>query len=110
MKTVQFVPDLIVVDIQVRDIPITELVDTLRRLPKFAQKPILGYSFYDATDLDNPEVRKKVEDIQRAKTMFLSAGGTEYIGRFKIQTLVKRMVAQFQGQKKKAAQAEPEKD
>ena len=91
-KTVQFVPDIIVVDVQIPDISIIELIDTLRRLPKFGAKPIIGYSYYKTEDLGDTLGRNKVLNIEEASQKFLNSGGSQYIGRFHEQNFIKAIL------------------
>lgn len=91
-KTVQFVPDIIVVDVQIPDISIIELIDTFRRLPKFGAKPIVGYSYYKTEDLGDSLGKNKVLNIEEASQKFLNSGGSQYIGRFHEQNFIKAIL------------------
>src|SRR3989338_952643 len=84
-KIIQFVPDIVFLDVQTDDISITEVIDVLRHLPKFGNKPIIGYSYYKTEDLNNPVVRQQILDIHKTSEQFITAGGSEYMGRYNIQ-------------------------
>lgn len=92
VKAIHFVPDIILLDVQLEDMSVSEAVEVLSRLPKFAKKPILGYSYYPAEKLDDPSTRQKMLNIDAAKTQFQLSGGGEYLGRFSLQPVLKSMM------------------
>jgi CheY-like chemotaxis protein len=98
-KILSFLPDLIVVDIQPRDMDGYTLVDTLRRLPHCAEHPIVGYSYYATEQLGNTEVRQRMLKVQGESERFLRAGGTKYIGRYHHQVFITAL-ADLLGKKK----------
>jgi len=92
-QVVKFIPDIIFIDIQLEDISTPEAMAILRHLPYLEGKPIIGYSYYEAENLAQAEVRRKVLNIEEASQRFLAAGGTAYMGRYHhsvfINTLIK---------------------
>ncbi len=88
-KSVKAGPDMIFIDVQLPDMPAGEVIDILRRLPHFADKPIIGYSYYATEDLDNPLVRRKVLQINEASKAIIQCGATLYIGRYNHQLFIK---------------------
>lgn len=90
---IKFFPEIIFVDIYLKDMDAGEWVDALRRLAQFQNTPVIGYSYYEAGQLDDPQVRKDVLNTQKAADRFLEKGGTHFMGRYNeeifLETLVK---------------------
>jgi len=88
-KSVKAGPDMVFIDVQLPDMSAGEVIDILRRLPLFSDKPIIGYSYYATDDLDNPHVRRKVLQINEASKAIIQCGATQYIGRYNHQLFIK---------------------
>lgn len=98
-KVLSFLPDMIILDIQPKDMPAYTLVDALRRLPQCAEHPIIGYSYYTTEQLGDSRVRQRMLKIQDETEHFLRAGGTKYIGRYN-HTVFIAALSDFLGKKK----------
>lgn len=88
-RVVKFLPDIIFVDVLVEDIRAGEIVQVVRRLQQFEEKPILGFCYYKTDDLGDPRVRQKIIGIHEASQQMLHCGGTSYMGRYQPQLFIK---------------------
>ena len=98
-KVISFLPDIIFMDIQPKDMSAYALVDVLRKLPQCADQPILGYCYYAADQLGDAHLRKRMLNMSDEGERFLRAGGTQYIGRYNHQLFIMTL-AEFLVKKK----------
>ncbi|HOW35036.1 MAG TPA: response regulator [Candidatus Omnitrophota bacterium] len=101
-KVVQFLPDVIVMDVQMNDMSAQEVIKVLRRLPQSEHKPVIVYNYFIAADLGSASVREKALAIDAAKSGCMSAGANLYLGRFNESTFIKdisRYLESGQGKK-----------
>ena len=87
-RVLKFLPDMIFMDVQLEKEQIAGIVQLLRQQPKFIKRPIIGYSYCVEGDSDNPEVRRKMLEVQNLGELFLQAGGTDYMGRFELSKFI----------------------
>lgn len=97
-KVVQFSPDVIVMDVQIGDMPSHEVIKVLRRLPQSEHKPIAVYNYFVAADLGSASVREKALAIDAAKSACMSAGASLYLGRFNESTFIKDISRYLEGE------------
>lgn len=93
-QCVEFLPEVIVLDIQIDGVSSSEdIVKTLRLLPGVAHVPILLYSYYDITELGSEEMLQKATAVDVCQKNCLQAGATEYLGPFNENTFVDQVGA-----------------
>jgi len=93
MSTViKFLPQLIFVDIHLKDMDAGEWVDALRRLAQFQRTPVIGYCYYEAGQLGDDEIRKEVLNIEKTADQFLKKGGTYFMGRYNPQAFLENLL------------------
>ena len=90
-RVVEFIPDVIITDVQMEGMPAHEIVRTLRRMPQAEDAPILLYSYYPMENLDGDSLRQKTLSIDAHQVVCLEEGATAYIGRFIPETFLKTM-------------------
>lgn len=88
------VPDLVFTDVQL-DKPVVELVRILRQIPEFGLRPIVGFSYYETEQLDDPAQRDKILKIERDAQDFSDMDKTVYIGRWIEQEFIELCANQF---------------
>ncbi len=88
-KVVQFIPDVVVLEVPMDDIPSQDLVGIMRKMPQVDKKPILIYSYFEVKDLGESSVRQKALATDTSKTACLDSGANAYIGRFNELSFVK---------------------
>ncbi|MEW5895973.1 MAG: response regulator, partial [Candidatus Omnitrophota bacterium] len=87
-KTIEFSPDAFVTDVQLDGHHSAELVNIVRHLPRFEEKPIVGFSYYRLASLNEETHRQKLLQIQEDAKRFQETGANEYIGRYTQQSLI----------------------
>ncbi|MDP2654304.1 MAG: response regulator [Candidatus Omnitrophota bacterium] len=98
-KILKIYPDVIFLDVLTEEVPCAELAGILRRLPQFGDKPIIGFCDYSAVDLGSVPARQKILKIHDLSKQFLSAGGTEYMGKYHYQLFIKTAVEHLRPKK-----------
>jgi len=91
-ETVKYLPDIIFVDVLLSDMKAGELIDILRRLPQFDNKPIVGYCYYSTDNLGDAKVRQDILRIDEVSKRVLSCGADHYMGRYTHQVFVKTAI------------------
>lgn len=88
-KAVLFSPDLIILEVQMFQMPSEEIIRILRLMPNFGKTPILVYSYYRLSDLGREDVRQKALSVDSSQKHCLENGATEYIGRYQEPAFLK---------------------
>ena len=94
-RAVIFLPEIVVLDVQMDVVASAEIVRVFRLLPQLRQALIITYSFYHVSDLGSEHLHEKVEQIDACKMRCLEMGADEYIGRFTEQTFQRVMTKYF---------------
>jgi CheY-like chemotaxis protein len=81
----KLIPDVIWLDVHFQDYPAPALVSVIRRLPQMEKKPIIGFSYFDTVQMDQPDVRQKVLKTDEISRGMMRAGATQYAGRYQDQ-------------------------
>lgn len=87
-KIVTFVPEVIIMDIQMYGISAPELIKLSRKMPKVKKDPIVGYSYFEVAKLGSANIRDEVLNIDSAHAVYMEAGATKYIGRFNERSFI----------------------
>jgi len=90
-KAVQFNPDVMILDVQMYEMPTSEVIGVLRHMPQIDKKPILIYSYFDPAELGRVDVREQVLSIDATYEDCMESGATEYIERFNDGTFLKKV-------------------
>lgn len=88
---VEFLPDVILMDVLMEGMPAHEIVRTLRQMPQAEEAPILLYSYYPMENLDGESIRQKVLSIDAHQVICLEEGATAYVGRFLPEMFLKTL-------------------
>ena len=91
-QAVKFLPHIIFVDVLLNDMSAGEWIDTLRRLPQFEQRPIIGYSYYETDKLSEHHVRQAVLSINESSKRIMQCGATRYMGRYSHPLFIKTIL------------------
>ncbi len=81
-KVVSNVPDIIVLDLFMKDVPINELIAKLKSMEDLAKTDILVYYSPNSATMDSFALQARSIEIQFLKQVALEAGAKEYIGPF----------------------------
>lgn len=81
-KAVMFLPQLIIIDVQMEGMSTFENISVLRKMPQFGTTPIVTYSFYRASDLGSEDARQKALSVDADVSNCEDAGATAHLGRF----------------------------
>ncbi len=87
-------PDLVLTDVQL-DKPVSEFLEILRHVPGFAMRPVIGFSYYQTDQLDDPIRREQILKIEQDAESFLKVSGTSYMGRWIDQAFIDACSKQF---------------
>ena len=77
-----FVPEVIVLDLLMGDMPIDELIAQLKRIPDLARTPILTYYSPISAAQDSVALQAKMIEVQYLKRITMEAGAKAYLGPF----------------------------
>lgn len=88
-KTVEFVPDAFIIDVQLNGKDSAELVNIIRHLPNYEDKPIIGFCYYDIENLGDSRLRQKIHQIQHDAEKFLENGALLYVERYAREEMIK---------------------
>jgi CheY-like chemotaxis protein len=77
-----FVPEIIVLDLFVEDIPVNELIEQLRKMPDLANAQIFTYYTPLSSAQNSLALQAKMIEVQYFKGVSAQAGATEYLGPF----------------------------
>jgi len=94
-RVVKFLPDIVFVEVEQRDITSAELVDILRHLPQLENKPLVGYAYYATGDLGDPVKRQRVLRIERESQQMIKCGLDHYMGRYGHQIFILTVMEQI---------------
>ncbi|MCA9400143.1 MAG: response regulator, partial [Candidatus Omnitrophica bacterium] len=72
-------PELVLVDILLKELPAREIIASLRKFSQFKELPIITYALLAPEDLGDVDM---VEQLKETKDACLQAGATAYIGRY----------------------------
>jgi CheY-like chemotaxis protein len=100
-KAIKFLPDITFIDVQLPDMTAAEAVDVMRQLPHLAEKPVVGYCYYEVTDLARPEIRQRVLKIKEDSDRIASYNFASYMGRYHHQLFIQTIVDHFQPKTKR---------
>jgi len=72
-------PDIILLDVQLKELKTAEMIQALRSFDRFKDFPIVTFSNVDSDELDDLNAS---EDLKDAKNECMIAGASKYLGRF----------------------------
>jgi len=98
-SVIEEAPDIVFTDVQL-DKPVSEFMEVLRHVHGFSSKPVIGFSYYQTGQLDDPLSRRQVLKIEEDAAAFLKAGGTSYMGRWVDQAFIDLCKNHFKAQER----------
>jgi CheY-like chemotaxis protein len=90
-RTIEFDPQIIILDLLIEGLPSKEVIKQLRRKTQTRKKIILAFSFLDKQKMDDTTYRKASIEIEGMKGACMDAGAEEYLGTFDEATFIKAL-------------------